>query len=310
MTLAETLYIPVADNVQLAATSFGEVGKPVVILMHGAGQTRHSWRQASQRLGDAGWHAVAIDARGHGNSDWPEDGDYSIDTLVSDLLVLARHFESPGNSKPVLVGASLGGICGLLAEGEAVNQIFRSMVLVDITPRIENTGVARIIDFMNRYQDGFASVKEAATAVASYKSRRIQAINSAVQKTDTQDAASAAALAAERGASPDGLKKNLRLADDGRYYWHWDPRLMQHIGSINKDLYQRQREAAAKLELPVLLIRGQQSDIVSTESVHEFLQLVPHARFQDIADAAHMVAGDNNDIFARSVLDFIETDHG
>ena len=304
MTLAKTLYIPVADDVQLAATSFGEVGKPVVILMHGAGQTRHSWRQASQRLGTAGWHAVTVDARGHGNSDWPQDGDYSIDTLVSDLLSLVRHFESTSDSKPVLVGASLGGVCGMLAEGEASTRVFSSIVLVDITPRIEHTGVARIIEFMNRYQGGFASVEEAAVAVASYQSNRVRAIHSTAKQVDTPDTASAAG----RGKNTEGLKKNLRLADDGRYYWHWDPRLMQHIGTINTDLYQRQRDAAARLELPVLLVRGQQSDIVSRESVNEFLELVPHAQFQDIADAAHMVAGDNNDIFARSVLEFIETE--
>jgi len=80
---------------------------------------------------------------------------------------------------------------------------------------------------------------------------------------------------------------------------------MHHIGTIDEVFYQRQRVAASQLELPVLLVRGQQSEIVSREAVDEFLELVPHAQFQDIADAAHMVAGDSNDIFARTVLDFI-----
>jgi len=82
---------------------------------------------------------------------------------------------------------------------------------------------------------------------------------------------------------------------------------MQHIGTIDEDFYQRQRSAALRLRLPVLLIRGQQSEIVSLEAVEEFLELVPHAQFQDIADAAHMVAGDSNDVFARTVLAFIGT---
>ncbi len=257
-----------------------------MILLHGAGQTRYSWRKAGQRLAQAGWWAVALDTRGHGDSDWPANGDYSIDTLVADLLSVVQHLGHNGDHKPVLIGASLGGICGMLAEGERAT-VFSSMVLVDITPRIDNAGVARIIEFMTRHQDGFDSIEQASKAVAAYQSHR------------SRDQA-----AAKTGNS-EGLKKNLRLADDGRYYWHWDPRLMQHIGTIEERFYIRQRDAAANLKLPVLLVRGQQSDIVSHESVDEFLQLVPHAEFQDIANAAHMVAGDNNDIFARSVLEFI-----
>jgi len=298
MSLTDTLYIPVANDVQLAATSFGDTGNPVVVLMHGAGQTRHSWRSAGQRLAQSGWRAVAVDARGHGESDWPEDGDYSIDALVSDLRLLGEEFST--ERKPVVVGASMGGICAMLAEGEAASEVFHSMVLVDITPRIDNTGVARIIKFMTRYQNGFASIEEASVAVADYQRNRRASDSPGVQQADH---------AVDPGPAmrnkSDGLKKNLRIADDGRYYWHWDPRLMQHIGTIDEQLYRRQRDAASNLKLPVLLIRGQQSEIVSRESVQEFQRLVPHARFEDIADAAHMVAGDNNDIFARSVLDFI-----
>lgn len=294
MTLAETLYIPVTDGVQLAATSFGNEDQPVVILMHGAGQTRYSWRNAGQYLAEAGWRAVTVDTRGHGNSDWPENGDYAIDTLVADLIAVVRFFTNGTGFKPVLVGASLGGITGMLAQGEASRQVFESVVLVDITPRIDNTGVARIIEFMYRYQSGFASLQEAASAVADYQSNRLQRNDSEPALTNTG-----------RVKSVEGLKKNLRLADDGRYYWHWDPRLMDHIGTIDEHFYMRQREAATKLKVPVLLIRGQQSEIVSRESVEEFLELVPHAQFQDIADAAHMVAGDSNDVFAQAVVDFI-----
>ncbi len=296
MSLPDSLYIPVANGVQLAATSFGEKGDPVVVLMHGAGQTRHSWRNAGMRLARAGWRAIAVDTRGHGDSDWAQDGDYSVDTLISDLEALTAHLAAGHYQKPVLVGASLGGICGMLAEGEATQQLYHSLVLVDITPRIDNTGVARIIEFMSRYQAGFASLADAASAVASFQSPR---------RRELQSDAAGKSRHASRQASSEGLKKNLRLADDGRYYWHWDPRLMQHVGTIDEEFYQRQRSAASRLELPVLLVRGQQSEIVSSDAVEEFLELVPHAQFQDIANAAHMVAGDSNDVFASTVLEFI-----
>ena len=289
VTLSKSLYLPGTNGVQLAATSFG-ASEQTVLLLHGAGQTRHSWRHAGGLLAQSGWNAISIDTRGHGESDWPENGDYSIDTLMGDLKSVVEHLHSSGKRKPILVGASLGGMTSLLVEGESEEQIFEALILVDITPKIEQSGVVRIIEFMNRHQNGFNSVDEAAAAVARYQSHR----RDVSKKSD-----------GKRAQAVSGLKKNLRQGEDGRYYWHWDPRLMQHVSGLGETLYQRQLNAASKLTLPVLLIRGQQSEIVSSESARELLELVPHAKYTDIADAAHMVAGDNNDVFVRSVLEFI-----
>ena len=285
MNTSSTLYLPGINNVQLAATSFGNFDDPTVLLLHGAGQTRHSWRHAGAVLAAAGLHAITIDTRGHGDSDWSKNGDYAVDTLIADLKSVVEHLTEADKQKPILVGASLGGITALLAEGESDQSVFQSLVLVDITPRMDQTGVDKILGFMQRYENGFDSVEQAAKAVAEYQSHR-------QRNTSNQSSAK-------------GLKKNLRQAQDGRYYWHWDPQLMQHISTIDDSIYQRQRNAALKLTLPVLLIRGQQSEIVSVESANELLQLVPHAQYVDIADAAHMVAGDNNDVFVSSVLEFI-----
>jgi len=114
----------------------------MVVLLHGAGQTRHSWRHAGSLLAQSGWNAVTVDARGHGDSDWPENGDYSIDTLMGDLKSLVRHLWKPGKPKPILVGASLGGITSLLVEGESEEQIFKALILVDITPKISSCRVS------------------------------------------------------------------------------------------------------------------------------------------------------------------------
>ena len=306
----EPLYLSGVNDVQLAATSFGE-GEQTVLLLHGAGQTRHSWRHAGEVIGQHKWRAVTLDTRGHGDSDWSSSGDYSIDTLIGDLKSVAQHYTALDQRKPILVGASLGGITGLLAEGESDPQIFESLVLVDITPRIDQTGVERIIGFMNRYQTGFASLEEAVDAVANYQSHNRRHTSDSYGRESDHDSGDGESNPKEpgRGSAGNrdaiGLKKNLRIAKDGRYYWHWDPRLMQHIGAIDDSFYLRQRDAASCLKLPVLLIRGQQSEIVSVESANELLELVPHARYVDIADAAHMVAGDNNDVFVDAVLEFI-----
>lgn len=78
--------------------------KGVVLLLHGGGQTRHSWRNTGRNLAADGWSAIAVDARGHGDSQWAPDGDYGIDALVADLTAIIGEL----GEKPVLVGASMG----------------------------------------------------------------------------------------------------------------------------------------------------------------------------------------------------------
>ena len=122
-----------------------------------------SWGSTAAALGAHGWYAVALDMRGHGDSDWAADGDYSVDTLAADLRCVARVL-----GRPAVVGASLGGISALLAEGESPEPISRAVVLVDVAPRVELPGVQRIVSFMTGRPEGFASLEEAAEAVASY----------------------------------------------------------------------------------------------------------------------------------------------
>ncbi|RYF48858.1 MAG: alpha/beta fold hydrolase, partial [Cytophagaceae bacterium] len=98
----------------LSADAWGNPANPPVILLHGGGQTRHSWGDTAQRLADAGWYAIALDARGHGDSDWSAEGHYSIDSLASDLRAVCANL----SAKPALVGASMGGMTALIAEGE------------------------------------------------------------------------------------------------------------------------------------------------------------------------------------------------
>ena len=309
MAPCDTRYFSGANDVQLAATLYGSPTDRALLLLHGAGQTRHSWRNAGNTLAQAGWYSICLDTRGHGDSDWPDDGDYSIDTLIADVRAVVDRLTLESGRRPVLVGASLGGITALLAQGESLEILFESLVLVDITPRIDQTGVERIIGFMNRHQQGFASLEEAVDAVALYQSHRKKRKNKHDSGVDTNGADTRAGRGTDSDHSTGhGLKKNLRLAEDGRYYWHWDPRLMDHIKDFNKSnerIIERQQNAASRLTLPVLLVRGARSEIVSRESVEEFLQLVPHAKFVDVADAAHMVAGDNNDLFIQSVQDFL-----
>ena len=263
-------------GIRLAADSWGNPDGAPVILMHGGGQTRHSWRGAGQRLGASGYHAIAFDARGHGDSGWAEKDGYGVDRMVADLRCVIGEL---GTVPPVLVGASMGGATALVAVGERRVEA-RALVMVDIAPRIEADGRARIRDFMDQKPEGFDSLKEVAEAIARYQPHR------------------------KRPRTLDGLAKNVRLAANGKYVWHWDPaRRLSQVG--DPGYRQRLSDAADSLDLPVLLVRGGMSDVLSEEGARAFLEQVPHAEYARVGNAAHMVAGDRNDLFAQSVIRFL-----
>ena len=273
----------VPSGLCIAADAFGDAAAPIVLFLHGGGQTRHAWDGAARAIAAAGYQAITMDHRGHGESDWHPGGDYSSDGFVSDLLGVLPQLPS----RPVLVGASLGGITALLAEADAPAPVCRGIVLVDVTPRLEVSGVRRIIGFMAARPEGFASLEEVADYVANYLPHR------------------------PRPKDIAGLEKNLRRGDDGRYRWHWDPRLMDTWNPEHYDADEGARiiaerlAAARRLRVPTLLVRGRMSDVVSEEGAREFLDAVPSAKYVDLAAAGHMVAGDRNDAFTGAVLEFV-----
>lgn len=249
-----------------------------VLLLHGGGQTRHSWYRTAERLAANRWNALNMDARGHGESSWANDGDYSIDALQSDLATVVATLGEP----PVFVGASMGGSTALVAQGERA--LGRGLVLVDIVPKLEMAGVDKIQAFLTANLDGFATVEDAAKVVSAYNPHR------------------------KRPPTPDGLKKNLRLRADGRWYWHWDPEFMLNIDDEPRRQVreERMRAAAAAVQVPTMLVRGKQSDLLSDEGVRDLLELIPHTRYTDVTGAGHMVAGDDNDVFTEHLLSFLD----
>ena len=260
-------------------------GNPV-LLLHGGGQTRHAWGGAARRIADAGHMAFTVDQRGHGDSAWVDDKGYAFDDYAADAVTVCREIAQLTGKPAVLVGASLGGISGLMAEHVGGPGLLAGLVLVDITPHMDADGVSRIQGFMaERMSEGFATLEEAAAAIAAYLPNR----------------------APRR--SLDGLAKNLRQGDDGRYRWHWDPAFINGPRNINHGSatgQQRLVEAARGLEIPVLLVRGQQSELVTEEAVNAFREMVPHADFADVSGAGHMVAGDRNDAFNDAVSGFLD----
>ncbi|HEY2052254.1 MAG TPA: alpha/beta fold hydrolase [Caulobacteraceae bacterium] len=266
------------SGLRLAADVVGENRRGVVMLAHGGGQTRHAWASTAERLAERGWRAISLDLRGHGQSQWAADGDYAITRFAEDLVDVARTVEG----RPAMIGASLGGMAGLAVETQVAPGTFSSLTLVDIVPRSDPEGVARIMGFMGaNLEHGFDSLESAADAIAAYLPHR------------------------PRPTDLSGLRKNLRQSDDGRWRWHWDPAFVTGMS--------RRRAADAQadpryddLDLPVHLIRGRMSELVSRDAAEAFVATLRQGSFTDVADAGHMVAGDRNDAFLEAALAFLE----
>lgn len=268
------------------ADAYGPSNGAPVFLLHGFGQTRQSWGRAAAELGNQGWRAYAVDQRGHGDSDRSANAAYQYVNFAADVLALNEAMKA----RPLVIGASMGGIAALVAQGSSDAQIFRGLVLVDITPDIDMVGARRILSFMSANPDGYASLDEAAEAIAGYRG-------------------------SGRGKpSADGLARVLKQGADGRWRWHWDPRMLEArkawLASPEATAAQRDKMRAdmmtgvGKLDVPTMLVRGGSSDVVTPEAAQALLQMLPHAKYVDVADASHMVAGDRNDIFSAAVLEF------
>ncbi|MBV9283598.1 MAG: alpha/beta hydrolase [Acidimicrobiia bacterium] len=271
------------NGLRLAADVAGDEGAPSVVFFHGGGQTRHAWGTTLDVLAGEGWRAYSVDLRGHGDSEWSPEGDYTLDGFLADVQAIARSLDD----QPVLVGASLGGIASLAAIGESPEPLARALVLVDVAPNIDRAGADRIGEFMMAHIDGFDSLEEVADAVAAYNPHR------------------------PRPTNLSGLKKNVRQREDGRWFWHWDPAFMVgRFGSADETRTsviqpERLERAAKTLTIPTLLVRGRMSDLLTDDGSKEFLEMVPHAGFVEVGGAGHMVAGDRNDLFNDAIVEFL-----
>lgn len=266
-------------GVDLVADDYGDPAACPVLLLHGGGQTRHAWGSTAKHLAEAGWRSVAVDLRGHGESDWAPHGDYSFTAFCADVVAIADQLGRP----PVLVGASLGGVSALLAEGTSDRAVSCGLVLVDIVSKADRQGIDRIREFMLSGLEGFASLEEAAEAIAAYTPNR------------------------RRPMRAEGLGKVLRQRD-GRWYWHWDPAFIDRgrTETVPDRLSELLDVAMANVSVPTMLVRGTLSDVVTDEGVEDLVAKIPGAVVVEVEGAAHMIAGDRNDAFSAAVLGFLD----
>jgi pimeloyl-ACP methyl ester carboxylesterase len=173
----------------------------------------------------------------------------------------------------------------LLAVAQHGPKHFAGLVLVDVALTLDVGSIDRILGFMTAQLDeGFGSIDEAADAIAAYLPHR------------------------PRPTDLSGLARNLRQGADGRWRWHWDPAFVRGPQWAAVESHrERLIDAARRVTVPTLLIRGRRSALVSDAAVEEFMTHVPQAQFVDVADADHMVVGDRNDLFDARLLEFLDT---
>jgi len=275
----EILQFRMSDGVRLEAEAYGR--GPVVLLAHGGGQTRYSWRGVAQSQAARGWRTVALDLRGHGASDWDAKQDYSIERYGRDIAEVAAAL----GGGVCHVGASLGGNAGIVAAGRIAPGLFRALVLVDVVPRIDHAGAAEVLGFMGGHLDeGFADLDEASQAVSAYRKQAPR----------------------PRGQSS-GLARYLRRRADGRLVWHWDPAFVRgpKQGRLSPDYVRQLDRDLAAIRCPVLLLRGLESNLVTDAAEAAFRQTAPRAEVRHVGGAGHMVVGDNNTQFAAELDRFL-----
>ncbi|MCR5879585.1 alpha/beta fold hydrolase [Phenylobacterium sp. J367] len=265
-----------AGGLTVAGDAYGPAEGAPVVLLHGAGQTRHAWGETARALAARGYHVVSLDLRGHGDSAWSDYGDYTLSALLTDLRAVLATLGRPA----ILIGASLGGLTALLAAGEGPHARIRALVLVDVTPNPDPARVAPIRAFMAAHTGGFTDVEEAAAAVSAYRPGR-------GPRSDVS-----------------GLLKNLRVRN-GRLHWHWDPALVSSI-SGHLEGARRLVEAARQVTVPTLLVRGAHSELVGEQDAAELEDLIPHVAVVTVDGARHMVAGDQNTEFGAALLQHLE----
>lgn len=271
------------DGIRLSLRYYGDDRAPCVLMAHGFGQTQYAWEETGRRLAAAGWQAVSYDARGHGESDRAPSGEYDFEQFVEDFRRVCASLPN----KPAVIGASMGGLTALLAHSEKPKVDLASLVLVDIAPRWDDSGVEAMLAFMHQNPKGFESLDEAIDAVRGFLPHR------------------------RASSKSEGLTRNLRQGGDGRWYWHWDPAMLA-LAEKSSNLQSRLKSASRRLKIPVLLVAGGQSELIGQEHIEEFLKLAPHAEQATVDDAAHMVAGDRNDHFMGAVTPFLnrQSAHG
>jgi len=263
------LVLPAAHDVVLRRMRFhyldwGTAGRPPIVFLHGGGLNAHTWDLVCLGLRRER-HCFALDQRGHGDSEWSPEMDYTTESQVGDLEAFVDRL---GLTRFVLVGMSLGGVNAMAWAGRHSERL-AGLVIVDVGPEIRMAGVQKIAAFTSEQKllDSIDEVIERALAFNPRRDPRLLRLS---------------------------LRHNLRQTPKGQWMWKYDQR---HRGKAEPGAYERRREllwdAVAKISCPTLVVRGAQSDVFHDEDAERLTAALPRGRWVRVENAGHTVQGDN-----------------
>jgi esterase len=268
----------IANHQRFHFLEWGSPELPTVLLLHGSNQSAHSWDLVSLHLSSR-FHVLALDQRGHGDSEWARDVDYSASAMAHDALAF---MDELAVEQPIVVGHSMGGLNSMRLILDQPRRV-RALVLVDIGPVIAEAGAKAVRHFVTEHRE-FDDLDAFVRAVQKYDPYRSR---EHIERT---------------------VKYNMLQRADGKYVSKRDhgPRLA--ATGEHRDRHDRfSLEEAATIEHEVLLIRGADSNILTPEGATAFVDALPRGRLETVTEAGHNVHGQNTSGFLEAINPFLNS---
>ena len=267
-----------ANGMRFHYLDWGEPSNPPMLLLHGFAQTCHAWDFVALSFSNR-FRVIALDQRGHGDSDWSPNGDYSPETQQSDIHAIVEALDL---NEFVLMGLSMGGVNSFTYAANHRERV-RALVIVDAAPETQTGGTDNIRTFVQQ-EDELDSLDDFVERVRKYNPRR------AVEQI--------------RGS----IRHNLKELPSGKWTWKYDKLLRSPERRMGRDpeTVQRLWGYAESLKCPTLVVRGGASDVIAQDTADGLRSRIPNSRLATVENAGHLVMGDNPAGFERVVTAFFD----
>jgi esterase len=268
----------VLGHMRFRYLDWGTRGKRPILFLHGGGLTAHTWDLVCLAL-RPDYRCLALDLRGHGDSEWSPEMDYSIEAHRGDVEALIDHLGLEGLT---LVGMSLGGLTALAYAGRQAARL-TSLVIIDVGPEARQEGARRIAEFIAAPAE-FDSIEEVIERALSFNARRDPKL---LRRS---------------------LQHNLRQLPNGKLTWKHDRR---HRAKFDAEEWARRREGLwddiPRITCPTLVVRGARSDVFHDEDAEKLVAALPQGSWVRVEDAGHTVQGDNPRALVAELRRFLTT---
>ena len=275
---------PIDKFVQVHGLNFhylewGDTSHPVIVMLHGFAQQAHSWDVVALAFADRD-RVIAIDQRGHGDSDWAKDGDYTPETQQIDIQGIVEELKL---DEFILMGLSMGGRNSFTYAANNPEKV-KALIIVDAGPENVRAGTQNIRNFVEQ-EDELDSIDAFVERVIKYNPRRdpIQIRGSIVN--------------------------NLKQLPTGKWTWKYD-KLLRSAGRMGRkqepEVTDRLWKYVESLSCPTLVVKGDRSDVIAAGTADQMHKRIPGGKIAIVENAGHLVMGDNPSGFERAVTTFIQ----